>query len=102
MKENQKIQKRLVNSTNRTPKDSFNKIAKLLWQGKMRAALKLFNSDCDNGLLKLDKNVFKDMQEKHPEPASIKEGSLLQGPIDKLPASYLDAIGKSMIANAGT
>ena len=52
------------------------------------------------GVLKVDGNVFKDLQEKHPKPESIKEESLLQGPIDKVPASYWDAIDESMIATA--
>ena len=89
-----------MNSTNRTPEDSSRNFAKLMWQGKVSAALKLLNSDYDNGVLKVDDNVFKDLQEKHPKPALIKEGSLLQGPIDKAPASYWDAIDESMIATA--
>ena len=89
-----------MNSTNRTPEDSSRNFAKLMWQGKVSAALKLLNSDYDNGVLKVDDNVFKDLQEKHPKPALIKEGSLLQGPIDKVPASYWDAIDESIIATA--
>ena len=71
-----------------------------MWQGKVSAAWKLLNSDYDNGVLKVDDNVFKDLQEKHPKLAPIKKGSLLQGPIDKQPASYWDAIDKSVIATA--
>ena len=66
----------------------------------MSAALKLLNSDYDNGVLKVDDNVFKDLQGKHPKPVPIKEKSLLQGPMDKVPASYWDAIDESMIATA--
>ena len=58
------------------------------------------NSDYDNGVLKVDDNVFKDLQEKHPKLAPIKKGSLLQGLIDKQSASYWDAIDKSVIATA--
>ena len=76
MRDNQKILKSLVNSTIRTPEDSSRNFAKLMWQGKVRAALKLLNSDYDNGVLKVDNNTFKDVQEKHPKPAPIKEGSL--------------------------
>ena len=61
-----------MNSTNRTPGDSSCSFAKLMWQGKVRAALKLLNSDYDNGVLKADHNVFKELQEKHPKPAPIK------------------------------
>ena len=43
-----------------------------MWQGKVKAALKLLNSDYDNGVLKADRNVFKELQEKHPKPAPIK------------------------------
>ena len=95
-----KIKKSLVNSTNRTPEDSSRNFAKLMWQGKVSARLKLLNSDYDNSVLKVDDNVFKDLQEKHSKHAPIKEGSLLQGPINKVPASYWDAIDDSMIATA--
>ena len=100
MRENRKIQKILVNSTNRTPESSPRNFSKLMWQGKMSAALKLINSDYDNGVLKVGNNVFKDLQEKHPEPAPIKEGSILQGLMDKVPASYWNAIDESVIATA--
>ena len=100
MRENRKIQKSLVKSTNRTLEGSSHNFTKLMWQGKVSAALKLLNSDYDNGVLKVDDNVFKGLQEKHPKPAPIKERSLLQGPINKVPASYWDAIDKSMIATA--
>ena len=44
--------------------------------------------------------IKKDLQEKHLKPAAIKERSLLQGPINKVPASYWDAIDESMIPTA--
>ena len=87
MRENQKTKKKiLVKSTNHTLEDSYCNFAKLMWQGKVSAALKLLNSDYDKGVLEVDDNVLKDLQEKHPKPAPIKEGSLLQGPIVKVPA----------------
>ena len=69
-----------------------------MWQGKLSAALKLLTSDYDNSVLKVDDNVSKDLQEKHPKSAPIKAGSLLEGPIDKVPASSWDAIDESVIA----
>ena len=100
MRENRKIQKSLVNSTNGAPEGSSRNFAKLIWRGKVSAVLELLNSDYDNGVLKVDDNVLKYLQEKHPKPAPIKEGSLFQGPIDKVPASYWDAIDESVIATA--
>ena len=69
MRDNRKILKRLVNSTNRAPEEFSCNFSKLMWQSKVRAALKLLNSDYDNGALKVDDNTFKDLQEKHPKPA---------------------------------
>ena len=88
MRENRNIQESPVNSTNRIPEDSPHNFIKLMWQGKVRAALKLLNYDYDNGVLKVDDNVLKYLQKKHPKPAPIKEVSLLKGPIYKIPASY--------------
>ena len=69
MRDNRKILKGLVNSTNRAPEEFSCNFSKLMWQSKVRAALKLLNSDYDNGALKVDDNTFKDLQEKHPKPA---------------------------------
>ena len=73
-RENRRIQKSLVNFTNLRLEDSSRNFTKLMWQVKVSTALKLLNSDYDNGVLKVDENVFKDLQEKHPKPAPIKEG----------------------------
>ena len=99
MRENQKTKKKiLVKSNNHTLEDSYCNFAKHMWQGKVSAALKLLNSDYDKGVLEVDDNVLKDLQEKHPKPAPIKEESLLQGPIVKVRAGYRDAIDESTIA----
>ena len=65
-----------MNSTNRAPEGSSLNFAKLIWRGEGSAALELLKSDYGNGVLKVDDNVLKDLQEKHPKPAPTKEGSL--------------------------
>ena len=82
MRETEKF---LVNSRNHTPEDSSRNFTKLMWQGKMSAAFKLLNSDYHNAVT----TCSSFLQEKHPKPAPIKEGSLLQGPIIK----YQQVIG---------
>ena len=62
-RENRRIQKSLLNFTNLRLEDSSRNFTKLMWQGKVSTALKLLNYDYDNGVLKVDENVFKNLQE---------------------------------------
>ena len=98
--ESRLIQKHLKNFKSRTPEDSARCFAKLMWHGKISAALKMLSKDYDNGILKVDDNVMNELKLNHPEPAEIKEECLLYGPINKTPNSYFDEIDKQMIAKA--
>ena len=62
--------------------------AKLLFQGKLSAAIKLFDSESSTGLLKITPEVLEALKEKHPEAADIVHESLLYGPIDYIPPGF--------------
>ena len=96
------IQNRFRNSTSkkRTHEDSALSFAKLMWEGKINAALKMLSKNCENGVLQLDEKVFKDLKLKHPAPAEVKKDSLLHGPMNKIPNCYFDEIDEMMIGKA--
>ena len=100
LKENRIIQKKLPTDAKRTSEDSARSFSRLMWKGKVNAALKMLTKDHENGVLKVDNDVYEELQEKHPPPAGIKEGSLLYGPIDYVPPTMFDVIDESMIATA--
>ena len=100
IKDNRTIQRKLPNIANRTSEDSARSFAKLIWNGKVHAALKMLTKDYENGVLKVDDVIYNELQKKHPKPAGIKEESLLHGPIDKVLPSYFDNIDESLIASA--
>ena len=101
MKECSRIQKNLISSIpkNRTPEDSARSFAKLVWNGRVSAALKMLTTDYDNGVLTVDDKVYVELHSKHPKQAKIHEDALLEGPIDNIPSNYFDSIDEIMISN---
>ena len=86
----------------RAVEDIFKVFAKLVFQGKLSAAIKLLDSESSTGLLKLTPEVLEGLKEKHPEEADIADESLLYGPIDYIPAGVFDLIDGEMIFDAAT
>ena len=73
----------------RAVEDIFKVFAKLVFQGKLSAAIKLLDSESSTGLLNLTPEVLEGLKEKHPEEADIADESLLYGPINYIPAGVL-------------
>ena len=80
----------------RTVEDIFKVFAKLVFQGKLSAAIKLLDSESSTGLLNLTPEVLEGLKEKHPEEADITDESLLYGPIDYIPPGVFDLINEKM------
>lgn len=86
LKEVRSIQEKFVNSKKaRSLEDIFKRFAKLVFQGKLTAAIKLLDSESSSGLLNISPPVLQGLKEKDPEAASIADESLLNGPIDYIP-----------------
>ena len=96
------IQNRFRNSTSkkRTHEDSARSFAKLMWEGKINAALKMLSKDYENGVLQPDEKALKDLKLKHSAPAEVNKDSLLHGPMNKIPNCYFDEIDEMMIGKA--
>ena len=100
LKEGRTIQKRITTSKARSPEDASRIFAKLMMQGKVRAAIKFLSENSDTGILPSDDQTIAELKKKHPEPADIMKESLLQGPIEDMPTSYFDEINEDAIKNA--
>ena len=104
LKEVRFIQGKFVNSKKaRTVEDISKVFAKLVFQGKLSAAIKLLDSESSTGLLNLTLEVLEGLKEKHPKAAHIADESLLYGPIDYIsPGVFFDLIEDKMIFNVAT
>ena len=101
LKEVRFIQGRFVNLKKaRTVEDISKVFAKLAFQGKLSAAIKLLDSESSTGLLNLTPEVLEGLKGKHPEAADIADESLLYRPIDYIPPGAFDLIDEKMIFDA--
>ena len=91
MKEILFIQDKFVNSKRaRSVEDISRAFAKLVFQGKITAAIKMLDKENSSGLLKFSDEVLTQLRDKHPFPAEIEEECLLHGPEDLVPAGIFD------------
>ena len=100
LRESRVIQQRLKESKRRSNEDTAKIFAKLVFQGKINAALKLLSSENENGVHDINDEIIKELQDKHPSPSPIAENTLLQGPVDRVLPSYFDNINESMVLKA--
>ena len=56
-----------------------------MFKGKINAALKFLSEESDHGILPTNDEVLDELKREHPEPASIPDNVLLEGPIDQFP-----------------
>ena len=71
VKEARTIQNRFRNSTNtkRTQNNSARSFAKLIWESKTQASLKMLSIDYENCVLKIDDDILAELKSKHPHAA---------------------------------
>ena len=69
----------------------------MIMHGKIGAAMKLLDKEGCTGVLPLSDETIKGLKSKHPEPGRVADGSLLRGPIDDLPASFVEGINEQLI-----
>ena len=74
--------------------------ANLVMQGKISAAMKVLDSDFENGVLPMSPEVINELQVKHPSAKPIQFGSLLHGPKVQVAPSYFNNIDKQVIQKA--
>ena len=94
------IQKKLLSSKRPPVKDLSRTFAKLMFQGKISAALKMLTDDNQAGVHDVTKEVLGELQDKHPNPAPIQDNSLLNGPINRISPHFFDEIDELVILKA--
>ena len=94
------IQRRLQSNKRPAIKDKSRTFAKLIFQGKVNVALKMFKDESDTGVYEVNINVIKAIREKHPPSTPIRDNTLLLGPIEYLSPYYFDELDENMILKA--
>ena len=89
------IQRRLVASKRQTTNDISKRCAKLMLAGKVKTALKLLTTECDNRVHEVNDEIISDLEEKYS-----KHNTLLYGPIENLLPKYFDSIDEGTIFKA--
>ena len=103
LKEVRFIQGKFVNSKNaKTVEDISKAFAKLVFQGKLSAVIKLLDSESSTGFFNLTPEFLEGLKEKHPKAADFAVESLLHGPIDYIPLGVFDLTDEKMIFDAAT
>ena len=101
MQEIRFIQDRFVNSKRaRSFEDISRILAKLVFQGKLTAAIKLLDKENSWGLLNLSDEVLAQLKEKRPVPAEIEGECLLHGPVDLIPPGIFDLNNEQRILDS--
>ena len=100
LREGHTIQQHLRSATTKSPSDTARTFAHLLFQGKVKAALRVLSSDCRGNFLPLDASlgdstVLQELKKKHPPSSPVHYDSLID---PRLPDSdvCLDVIFESL------
>ena len=95
------IQRRLKSTSKKKKIPDVSRIfSRLMFQGKIRAAMKFVESNSDSGVLPTTDEVLEALKEKHPPAAPIQQGCLLQGPLNPPQAAYFYDINEVLIHKA--
>ena len=102
LKEVKKIQSKFKKKggKERSPGEVAKLFARLVMHGKIGAALKLLDKEGCIGVHTLSEDVIRDLKSKHPEPAVASFNSLIKGPLEELPVSFVNGIDEKMIMKA--
>lgn len=100
LRECRQIQAKLKSSKRRNPDDAARIFAKLVFEGKIGAALKFISDETESGILDLTDETLAGLAKKHPEPSPVADDTLLYGPINKVSTHELDAIDELSILKA--
>ena len=94
-------QRRVNNSAAKT-EDAARIFSKLMFEGKVRAALKFIEKNANSGLLPSSDDDIHKLKEKHPAPAIVQSESFLQGPVQLPCRAHFADINESLILKAVT
>ena len=103
LREGKIIQSKLQSSKRRSSEDVTRIFSKLMFQGKVSAALKFLDESSQNGVLPPSPEVIDLLKEKHPPAEPIQPESLMQGPLrSNVDSIHFASIDEQMILKAAT
>ena len=88
LRECKTIQRKLKAGKKKTVNDINRIFSKLIFEGKISAALKFLDENSENGVLESNQEVVNKLKDLHPTPTEIQPGTLLRGPILDIPLRY--------------
>ena len=101
MRESRIIQKALVSSHSKQRDEQLSKnFAKLVFQGKINAALKMLDKNENGGVLHLSQDTVDSLKAKHPEARDADESVLIQGPKPFVDPVLFERIDESTIVKS--
>ena len=71
-----------------------------MFEGKIRAALKMIEQNSDSGVLPTSDDVIQKLQEKHPQKTTAHLDSLLKVPIEPASSAHFACINEAFMHKA--
>ena len=99
-KECQTIQKKLKARPSRSPEDVSRTFSKLMFEGKVGAALRFMEEQSDNAVLPPTDNVVRKLRELHPPAQEISRHTLIAGPTQPTNKAFFLSIDEQEIQKA--
>ena len=100
LKDNRVIQKKLTQRPQRSSNDTTRIVTKLMFEGKVGAALRFLEENAENAVLQPTPEVVAKLQSLHPEPMNIFPETLLQGPLKASSPAHFNGITEQEIQKA--
>ena len=98
--DNRVIQKKLSVKPKKSSHDITRVVSKLMFEGKVGAAMKFLDENADNTVLHPTPQVVEKLKTLHPEPAEIFSETLIQGPLNRVSTAHFNNITEQEIMNA--
>ena len=100
LKECRLIQRKLKSGKRRTSQDIDKVFSKLVFEGKLGAALKFLDENAEDTVLAPNKKIIDKLKLLHPPSAEIPPGTLYQGPLEIVSPTIFASITEDMIFKA--
>ena len=94
------FRKKLEPGKKRTEGDVTRISSKLVFEGKIGAALKFLDKNVEHGVLESNEAVINKLKDLHPTPLEILPNTLLQGPIEEIYPAIFHCINEQNILKA--
>ena len=91
------IQKKLVASASIRMTSVSKRFSNLMFMGKVNAAIKLLSNESNGGILPINDEILKSLQQKHPEAQPEFEDLIIEGPIDEVNPATFNGIDGALI-----